>query len=100
MTIQEFAAEVERQKREQYAKDYPGRNMRVMIDRDCTVHIHPGRKYTKVDVGHSGAYMIDADGNIFGIKAYGHIHRGHQYGTLDTVNEWYWGDYNPRLINK
>lgn len=55
--------------------------------------IKPGKKYTKVDVGSSGKYMVDAEGNIFGIKAYGVIHTGHQYGTLDTINEWYWGQY-------
>ena len=53
----------------------------------------PGKKYAKVDVGASGKYMVDAEGNIFGIKAYGVIHRGHQYGTLDTVDAWYWGGY-------
>jgi hypothetical protein len=37
--------------------------------------------------------MIDREGNIFGIKGYGQIHRGHYYGTLDTIENWYWGDY-------
>lgn len=60
---------------------------------DCFVTIKPRRKYTLVDVGRSGKYMIDADENIYGIKAYGVIHRGHQYGTLDTINEYYWGEY-------
>lgn len=57
-----------------------------------TAHIIPGKKYIKMDVGGSGKYMIDGD-KIFGIKAYGVIHRGHQYGTLDTIDEWYWGEY-------
>lgn len=61
------------------------------------VTVTPGRKYTKVDVGHSGRYMVvNKTGEIFGIKSYGVIHRGHQYGTLDTINEWYWGDYRAR----
>ncbi len=60
---------------------------------DATVTIKPGRKYTKVDVGTGGRYMVDQDGRIFGIKAYGVIHRGHQYGTLDTIHEWHWGGY-------
>jgi hypothetical protein len=46
-----------------------------------------------VDVGRSGKYMVTEDGEIFGIKGYGVIHRGHQYGTLDTIDEWFWGDY-------
>lgn len=52
-----------------------------------------GKKYTKIDIGTSGRYMVDMEGNIYGIKAYGVIHKGHHYGTLDTINEYYWGDY-------
>ena len=37
--------------------------------------------------------MIDQEGNIFGIKAYGVIHKGHKFGTLDTINDYYWGDF-------
>jgi hypothetical protein len=63
------------------------------------VRLIRGPKYTKLDIQHggqwSGALMIDADGNIFGIKAYGVIHRGHPYGTLDTILNWYWGNYYP-----
>ena len=59
------------------------------------VTVKPGRKYTKVDVGSSGKYMVTQDGEIFGIKAYGVIHRGHYYGTLDTIHQWNWGGYGP-----
>ncbi len=59
----------------------------------CKVSIVPGNKYVKVDVGSSGKYMVDADGNIWGIKGYGVIHRGHQYGTLDTVDSFDWAHY-------
>jgi hypothetical protein len=53
-----------------------------------------GRKYSRVDVGSSGKYMIDNQTDeIFGIKAYGVIHKGHRFGTLNTTNEWQWGDY-------
>ena len=67
------------------------------------VSVKPGKKYAKVDVGHSGAYMVVNDtGEIFGVKAYGVIHKGHQYGTLDTIDNWYWGTYYavPVLIFK
>jgi hypothetical protein len=57
------------------------------------VSIKEGNKYIKVDVGTSGKYMIDKEGNIWGIKAYGQIHKGHYYGTLDTINNYYWGNY-------
>lgn len=57
-------------------------------------HVRPGKKYTKVDVGHSGTYMVvNNTGEIFGVKAYGVIHKGHRYGTLDTIDEWNWGPY-------
>ena len=59
--------------------------------------IKPGKKYTKIDVGSSGKYMVVNDtGEIFGIKAYGVIHRGHRYGTLDTINNYYWGGYDAQ----
>jgi hypothetical protein len=60
----------------------------------CKVTSRHGKKYTKVDIGTSGKYMIENDTEkIYGIKAYGVIHRGHYYGTLDTINDWWWGDY-------
>ena len=52
-----------------------------------------GKKYTKIDIKTSGKYMIDAEGNIYGIKAYGVIHRGHRYGNLDTIEDYFWGGY-------
>lgn len=63
------------------------------------VRLVPGAKYTKLDIKRggqwSGSLMIDADGNIYGIKAYGVVHKSHRYGTLDTIADWYWGDYYP-----
>jgi hypothetical protein len=57
----------------------------------------PGPKYTKIDIctpQQSGRYMVVNDtGDIYGIKAYGVIHKGHYYGTLDTVDQYYWGSY-------
>lgn len=63
--------------------------------------IVPGRKYTKVDtargkdeVGRCGRFMVDQDtGTIYGIKAYGRIHKGKRYGTLDTVADYTWGAF-------
>ncbi len=81
MTVQEFAAEIERQSKMQLAK--------LKLDckanlENCKTHIHEGRKWTRVDVGDSGRYMIDKEGRIYGIKAYGVPHLGHHYGTLDN----------------
>ena len=63
------------------------------------VSIKEGNKYTKVDVGSSGKYMIDKEDNIWGIKAYGVIHKGHYFGTLETINDYYWGDYQAYKKN-
>lgn len=46
--------------------------------------IKPRRKYVLVDVGTSGRYIIDGE-NVYGCKAYGVIHRGHFFGTLDQI---------------
>jgi len=56
------------------------------------------KKYTYINVGSSGKYLINNDGEIYGIKAYGVINKGHFYGTLDTINEFYWGDYTAKRI--
>jgi hypothetical protein len=58
--------------------------------------IVPGKKYTRIDVGGSGKLMIDDNGDIYGIKGYGTINKGHRYGSLDTIGAWYWGEYYPR----
>ena len=63
--------------------------------------VKPGKKYTKIDRGPecnmSGFLMIDNEtGEIFGIKAYGVVHKGRRYGTLATAGQWYWGEYGPR----
>ena len=64
-------------------------------------HIHLGKKYARIDDRNSGILMVDMKtGEIFGIKGYGQIHRGHPYGTLDTIADWYWGEYYPRSIAK
>ena len=62
--------------------------------KNAVSHVHYGKKYARVDVGTSGKYMVEVEtGRIYGIKAYGVIHRGHYYGTLDTINQYFWGRY-------
>lgn len=64
----------------------------------CVTVVRPGPKYTRIDVGMSGKYMVvNETGEIFGIKGYGVIHRGHAYGTLDTIDAWDWSGYVARL---
>lgn len=78
---------------EQTAESLKARGLWIGNERDAKVTITPGTKYTKVDRGSSGKYMVDRDGNIWGIKAYGVPHKGHHYGTLDTIDQYYWGRY-------
>lgn len=67
--------------------------------KNATASIRPGKVYDKVDQGSSGRFMVEVrTGNIYGIKAYGKVHKGRHYGTLDTVDDWFWGDYTPRPI--
>lgn len=95
MTIEEFAQLVLAQQKERLARLYS----QSQADAE-TVAVKPGRIYTKVDVGPahnmSGKFMVEnATGIIYGIKGYGQVHKGHVYGTLETTDEWYWGNYYP-----
>ncbi len=59
------------------------------------------KKYTYIDIGRSGRYIVVNDtGEIFGIKGYGVIHKGHNFGTLDTINDYFWGDYRAFKIKE
>jgi hypothetical protein len=92
--LKALAELIERETRAKYEKFFhPGPGHDELVSNASTVKVVPGKKYTKIDVGHSGKYMVDADGNIWGIKAYGVIHHGHHYGTLNTINEWHWSEY-------
>ena len=91
MSIEQLATRIETDTAERFAKDYPARTWK---EGNWNVNVHVGKKYTRVDVGSSGRYIvINNTGEIFGIKAYGVIHKGHRYGTLDTIADWYWGGY-------
>ena len=93
--IEKFAELLEAEQISRFTKDYP---KHPSILASCKVKIKEGKKYVKVDVGTSGKYMVDREGQIFGIKAYGVIHRGHFFGTLDTTGDYFWGGY--RAVKK
>jgi len=65
---------------------------------NCKVTLKEGRVYYKVNVGNSGKFMLDMEGNIFGIKGYGVINKKKRYGTLDTTYLYDWGGYHPTAI--
>jgi len=98
-TVDDFAAILLAQTRARMNRDYPTPYPDGTTQADYyVVQVHEGPKYTRVDVGPehniSGKYMIDnATGEIFGIKGYGRIHRGHRYGTLGTIDSYEWGGY-------
>jgi len=50
-----------------------------------------------VDVGNSGRFMVDVEGNIFGIRSYGRINKKKHYGNLQTTDLYSWGGYIPKL---
>lgn len=95
MTIEEFAQMVLAQQKVRLA-----RFSQWQADAEVVEVRPPGPKYTKVDFGTvhgmQGKFMIEnATGNIYGIKGYGVVHRGHFYGTLETTDEWDWSGYYP-----
>lgn len=95
--LEAFRAMLEGQQRARLLAD--GMRQDVMDSCHYTASIKIGRKYVNIDFGGSGKYMVDlATGEIFGIKAYGVIHRGHQFGTLDTLDAFDWSGY--RAVRK
>ena len=45
-----------------------------------------GKKYINLDRGSSGVLMVEREtGQVYGIKAYGRIHRGHPKGHIDDL---------------
>ena len=92
--LRQFADLLQKEHLEEFKRESPIlAKDQEYLEKYESVSVFPGKKYDKVDVGRSGKYMVDADGNIFGIKVYGVIHRGHRYGTLETTQDWNWGGY-------
>ena len=93
--LQKLAETIEKQQIERLKQDNLGCDANIHHSK---VTVKQGKKYIKVDVGHSGKYMVEiSTEKIYGIKAYGVIHRGHCYGTLDEIDQWYWGGYTAAV---
>lgn len=90
-TIDDFAYLLGKEQEENISKSFPS----LDAHKEAMITIITGRKYTKVNVGRSGKYMVDDNGNIFGIKGYGRVHKGRYYGTLQTIDQYHWGEYAP-----
>lgn len=95
--LEKFAEKLEKEQAIEVKCRFPALNAEAVV-RYSKVIVKPGKKYTKVDVGTSGKFMVDENENIFGIKGYGQVNKKKQYGTLDTINQWYWGGYTPEEI--
>lgn len=84
LTIEEFAKRV--QEGEQASLRRVGMACEVNLA-NCVTEVKPGRKWTKVNVGHSGKFMIDLTGRIYGVKAYGVPNLRRYFGTLDNPSD-------------
>ena len=93
--LEQFRELIEFQQHEHYLASYKNPEFaEIQAKRDSETRVKVGRKYANIDVGQSGKYMVElATGEIYGIKAYGVIHRGHHYGNLDTIYNWDWSGY-------
>ena len=92
-TIQDFAKLLQ----EERIAELHRQNVACQANIDnCQVVIVDGRNYAKVNIGYSGAFMVDKSTlEIFGIKGYGKINRKKRYGTLKTINNFHWGTFTP-----
>jgi hypothetical protein len=79
--IKQFAALVQEQERQAIIRLC---GSLLGNERSYITHIRAKRKYVYVDVENSGRYIIEGE-NVYGCKAYGVIHRGHFFGTLDDI---------------
>lgn len=69
---------------EYYRVNYPATWERGQADK---VTVKPKKKYINIDIGSSGAYMVDTtDGTVYGIKGYGVPHKGVVFGNIADVD--------------
>ena len=91
--LERFRAFVEKMGKDDVERRHP------RLGRDYfSAVIVPGKVYDKVDVvtggQQMGRYMVEVRTEIiYGIKGYGKVHKGHRYGTLDTIEEFDWSPY-------
>jgi hypothetical protein len=69
------------------------------------VKVKPGVKYTKINVGDSGKFMVDNEtGGLYFIKGYGVIDKKKYFGTVENLlkntNKWWYDGYSISPIGK
>ena len=84
------------QKTEYYTKN--GFNLN---DMNIQVFIDQGPKYTRFsmttwnETDKRSLYFVEnSTGKIFGCESWRKPNLRRQYGTLDTINDWYWAGYD------
>lgn len=93
--IERLAIKIEMQQCERLKKDRLDCEVNLI---NSKVNIKHGKLYTKINFNLSGKYMIDLEGNIFGIKAHGVVNKKRSYGNLETFDKYYWGDYTAAIL--
>ena len=70
------------------------------IDCFCCVKLSPGRSWWTLSVASLPKLMIhNKTGEIFGVCPPYTIDRRRPYGTIETVDKWYWGEFRPRPVS-
>lgn len=61
------------------------------------IGIYPGSKFTRISIGGGMRYCVrNEDGAIFAAKGTKGPNFNQFFGTLDTINQFYWGGYTGR----
>lgn len=61
-------------------------NLLSTFDSQYKKHSHIGNKYVRLDVGGSGAWMLEiSTGDVFGIKGYGVVDRKKVVGNVNDI---------------
>ncbi len=68
------------------------------------VEVETGYKFDKVYVNNGvqrlGRYMVESrTGDIWGIKSWTQVNKRRWFGTLDTITQYDWSDYNARPVS-
>jgi hypothetical protein len=91
--LDEFSATLSRDVRDNYFTRWGGKHENL-AEKYSRVELQPGKKYIRVVLDTSSRYFIEKEtGNIYGSAGWRSPNFKRQYGTLNTVNDWYWGDF-------
>jgi hypothetical protein len=69
-------------------------NLLSTFDTQEEKHAHIGGRYIRLDVGTSGAWILDTNGDIFGILGYGKVNRAKCAGNINDL------DFNGAVLFK